>query len=51
MKDLYLACFFAGAFLGMLGTFVLLVWATTRIKKKQLSEYAEKQKAPKKETE
>ena len=51
MKDLYLACFFAGAFLGMLATFVLLVWGTTRVKKKQLNDYVEKQKAPKKETE
>lgn len=50
MTDLYLACFFAGAFLGMLCTIGLLVWATTRVRRKQLSEYAAKQ-APKKETE
>lgn len=44
MTDLYLACFFAGAFLGMLCTLGLLVWATTRIRKKDLTEYAAKQK-------
>lgn len=38
MNDLNIACFFAGAFAGLLGTLALVIWAATRIKKKDTAE-------------